>query len=64
MGKALQKQMLRYRAIENISQAELAKRCGVTVQTINAIENGIQEPSKLTRAKLYLVIGTEKEKED
>lgn len=61
MNKALQKRMLRYRAFENISQAEMAKRCGVTTQTINAIENGIQEPSKLTRTKIELLIGKEKE---
>ena len=60
----IQEEMLNYRAKENISQTELAKRCGVSVQTINSIENGLQDPSKLTRAKIYLIIKTESEKED
>ena len=50
------KRMIDYRAKENISQKALAERVGVTVQTINSIENGLQEPSKLTEAKIYLVI--------
>ena len=52
----LMKRMIDYRAKENISQKALAERVGVTVQTINSIENGLQEPSKLTEAKIYLVI--------
>lgn len=51
--------ILEYRAKENLSQAALAKRVGVSVQTINSIENGSQEPGKLTRAKIELVIGKE-----
>lgn len=57
----LEKRMIRYRAIEGISQAELARRCGVTVQTINSVENGLQSPSKLTRMKIELVVGEEEE---
>lgn len=49
--------MIDYRAKENISQKALAERVGVTVQTINSIENGLQEPSKLTEAKINRVIG-------
>lgn len=55
----LSEQMLRYRAKERISQGELAKRCGVSLQTINSIENGTQEPSKLTREKIRLVVEEE-----
>lgn len=51
--------ILEYRAKENLSQAAFAKRVGVSVQTINSIENGAQEPGKLTRAKIELVIGKE-----
>ena len=51
--------ILEYRAKENLSQAALAKRVGVSVQTINSIENGSQEPGKLTKAKIELVIGKE-----
>lgn len=50
------KKMIEYRAKESISQRELARRVGVSLQTINSIENGLQEPSKLTEAKIYLVI--------
>ncbi len=53
------RKMLEYRARESISQKELARRVGVSLQTINSIENGLQEPSKLTEAKIYLVIGKE-----
>lgn len=57
--KTLQERMVEYRAKENISQTELAKRCNLTVQTINSVENGIQDPSKLTQTKIELVIGKE-----
>lgn len=50
------KKMIEYRARENISQKEFARRVGVSLQTINSIENGLQEPSKLTEAKIYLTI--------
>lgn len=57
--KTLQERMVEYRAIERISQKELASRCGVSVQTINSVENGLQEPSKRTAAMIELVIGKE-----
>lgn len=53
----LSNRMVLYRARERISQAELARRAGVTVQTVNAVENGTQHPSRLTEAKLRLVVG-------
>lgn len=49
--------MVIYRAKEGLSQKELAERCGITTQTINHVENGVQRPSKVTRAKIELVIG-------
>lgn len=52
----LQEKMLLYRARVGISQTELARRCGVTLQTINSIENGKQKPSKLTLAKIRSVV--------
>lgn len=57
----LSEKMVLYRAKERISQKELARRCGVTLQTINSIENEIQNPSKVTEAKIRLVIESEKE---
>jgi len=55
----LQERMVEYRAKERISQTELADRCGVSYQTINSVENGTQEPSKVTQAKIELIIGKE-----
>ena len=55
----LPEQMLKYRARENISQKELARRCNVSLQTINCVETGAQTPSRLTRAKIEEVIGEE-----
>lgn len=57
----LSERMIEYRAKERISQRELARRVGVTLQTIHSIENGLQEPSKVTRAKIDLVINAKKE---
>lgn len=55
----LQDRMIEYRAKERISQKELANRCGVSYQTINSVENGTQDPSKVTTAKIELIIGKE-----
>ena len=52
----LSEKMIEYRAKENISQTALAERCGVTLQTINSIENGKQTPSRLTEAKIMRVV--------
>lgn len=51
--------MLMYRAKHNMTQAELAKLIGVSLQTINSIENGKQTPRKLTRIKIEMTIGEE-----
>lgn len=56
----LSKKMLEYRAKHSISQTELAKRCGITLQTLTNVERGLQNPSRLTAEKIRLVI----EKED
>lgn len=53
----LAERMLDYRAKENISQKELARRVGVTLQTVNSIETQQQTPSRLTVAKIELIIG-------
>lgn len=58
---SLSERMIEYRAKERINQQELADRCGVSKQTIYSIENDLQEPSKVTVAKIELVIGKEKE---
>lgn len=55
----LAERMVLYRAKEGISQGELAKRCGLSTQTVNSIENDTQSPSKVTVVKIELVIGNE-----
>lgn len=52
----LAKRIIRYRAIHNMSQGEMARKCFVTKQTIWAIENGRQNPTKLTEAKIEEVL--------
>lgn len=56
-AKELSKKMIDYRAEQNINQAELAKRCKLTHQTICNIENCKQKPSKITLQKILKVIG-------
>lgn len=51
--------MLLYRAKERISQAELARRCGLSIQTVYSIEKGHQTPSKQTTIKILMVIAPE-----
>lgn len=53
--------MVRYRAKHRISQEGLARLCGVSLQTINSVENGLQKPSKVTEQKIRMVV-EEKEK--
>lgn len=54
---SLAERMVQYRAKERISQEELGKRCGLSKQTINSLESELQEPSRVTVAKIELVIG-------
>ena len=44
----LSERIVTYRAKNGISQTEFAKRCGVSYQTINSIENNRQDPSRIT----------------
>ena len=57
----LAERMVLYRAKEGISQGELARRCGLSTQTVNSVENDMQVPSRVTVAKIELVIGKENE---
>jgi len=45
------------RKLNNISQEELAKMCGVSRQTINAIENNKYDPSLKLAFKLARALG-------
>ena len=53
----LQEQMLNFRARHNLSQHEAAKRAMITLQTWNQVERGMQNPSRVTEAKIKYVIG-------
>lgn len=55
----LKEQMLRYRAKNKISQTALAKKAGVTVQTICNVETGQQTPSAVTRTKIIMAMEEE-----
>lgn len=52
----LQDKMVEYRAKHDMSQKVFAEKCGVSLQTINSVENGLQKPSKVTEAKILMVI--------
>lgn len=60
----LAEKMIYYRARERITQTELAKRCGVSLQTINSIEKGSQTPSKMTMLKILMVVEDSNFKEE
>lgn len=53
---SLQEQMIQYRARERITQQEFAERCGLSKQAIHLVECGKRSPSKITQAKIELVL--------
>lgn len=53
----LREKMVIYRAKYRLTQAELAEKCGLSTLTINLVETGKQAPSKVTYAKIALVVG-------
>ena len=59
----LTQQMINYRAKNNLSQSACASMCGISHQTWYSVENGRQNPSKVTEAKIRLLIN-ENNKED
>ena len=61
---SLREEMVRYRAKERISQSELARRCGLSLQTINSIENENQTPSEITLMKIKMVVEEKKDAEN
>lgn len=54
--ETLADKMLDYRAKHDLSQGELADLCHVTKQTIWAIENKAQRPTKLTERKILNIV--------
>ena len=52
----LKEEMLNFRAKNNLSQRRAAERAQITNQTWYAVENGYQNPSKMTEMKIRKVI--------
>lgn len=55
-NELLAQKMIEYRARENISAKELARRCKISVQTVYYLENELQTPTRFTRQKIMNVI--------
>jgi transcriptional regulator with XRE-family HTH domain len=53
--------IIRYRAVNNVSMRDFAAKCGVSMQTIYNIEAVGQNPSRITREKIKMVLGDEYE---
>lgn len=60
----LAQRMLLYRARENISQSELARRTHVTLQTIHNVECGHFKPRKITEIKIRMVVDKPEKQEE
>ena len=60
--KELIKAILAYRAKHNLTTKELARRCNLSTFTLYTIERGERKSiSRLTQAKIEMVIGGDKE---
>lgn len=57
----LAKAIVLYRAKNGISMKEFAQKCGITMQTVYNIETVGQKPSRVTRAKIEMVLGDDYE---
>ena len=54
MKNKISDEMVVFRAQSGLSQAECAKRAGITIQTWNQVELGRQSPSRVTETKIRL----------
>lgn len=54
--KTFRDRIIEYRARHNMSQEDFAIECKVCLMTVNAIENGKRNPTKLTKAKIEYVL--------
>jgi DNA-binding XRE family transcriptional regulator len=52
--------ILKYRAMYNMSMKDFAKKAGLSIQTVNYVEKGLQKPNRLTTEKIMLVLKGEK----
>ena len=55
----LAERIKKYRYDNLLSQMQFAEQCGISKQTVNSLENGLQEASMLTIARIERVIGKE-----
>ncbi len=62
MDNNLADKIVMYRAKHRLSQRQFAEKCGLSLQTVNNIETGIAEPTRVTVAKIMLVIDGEENK--
>ena len=53
--------MIRFRAVNKLTQKDLAEMCGVSTQTISNVESGVQKPSRVTVEKIKIGLGIMKE---
>lgn len=56
----LSERMIQFRAINNLSQSEFGKLCGMNQSYISNIENESRIPGKISREKIELVLNGEK----
>lgn len=56
--------MIEFRAKNDLSIEKAAQIAGVTKQTWAHVERGLQNPSRLTEAKIMLVVGGEEDDND
>ena len=54
--KTLAERILKYRAKHDMSAKEFAEKCKLSLQTVYSIENGLQNPGKITRLKIENVL--------
>lgn len=52
----LSEAIIEYRARENISMKEFARRCNISLQTAMYVERGLQKPNRVTLKKIMLVL--------
>lgn len=56
----LAERMIQFRAMNNLSQSEFGKLCGMNQSYISNIENESRIPGKMAREKIELVLNGEK----
>lgn len=54
--KTLAERILEYRAKHDMSAKEFAEKSKLSLQTVYSIENGLQNPGKITRLKIENVL--------